>query len=183
MTMLDTSKLYDAIGGNKGPKPDQDIIERMRDDEALEIPIALTDLELWANYINDDLYVMDKKIREFLSKTRYRRNKNNGYKTTASVVFAWIYGRKPEPSDSTTCRMLHELLRYYCTSYVGPTTFMGKKVSIVYEFSRYATQNKRPYSIKLRLEENGLGKQWRSPNVDTKTKRRHGRRKHSEDGE
>ena len=68
--MLDTSELFDAIGGNRQDTPDEDIITRLRFDEALDVPIELTDLDMWSNYINEDLYVMDKKIREFLKKTR-----------------------------------------------------------------------------------------------------------------
>ena len=181
--MLDTSELFEAVGGNRQEQPDKDIIERFRLDDSFDVPIELTDLELWANYINEDLYVMDKKLREFFKKTRYAREKKGGYKTTASVVFAWIYGRQPRAEDGAACRMLHELLRYYCTSFTGPTTFMGKKVTLVYEFSKYSTYNKRPYSLKLRLEECDDGKNpWRKRRDAGKAKRRNGRRKHSEDG-
>lgn len=185
--MLDTSELFEAVGGNRGgwnTESEQDIIQRFRFDDSLNVPIELTDADLWTNYINEDLYVMDKKVREFFAKTRYKREKNGGYKTTASLVFAWIYGRQPEASDGAACRMLHELLKYYCTSYTGATTYMGKKVSRVYEFSRFATTRKRPYSLKLRLEESEDGKNpWRKGCGADKEKRRHGRRKHSEDGE
>lgn len=150
MGLLDASDLFDAIGGES---PDEGIIERLRDEDSMEIPIELTDVELWANYTNDDLYEMDKKVREFLKKTRYKRDVGNGYRTSASMVFAWIYGRLPEPSDGAACRLLHVLLRYYCTSYTGRTTIKGKPVNRVYKFSRYATNSKRPYSLRLRLEE------------------------------
>ena len=183
--MLDASELYDAVGGNlkRNAGPDGDIVDRFRRDDALEIPVGLTDLELWANYVNDDLYAMDVKIREFLKKTRYQREKKGGYRTTASVVFAWMYGRKPEPGDGAACRMVNELLRYYCTSYTGATTFMGKKVPRVYEFSKYATTKKRPYSLRLRLELMEDGKDpFRSGTGHRADKRRHGRREHSADG-
>ena len=184
--MLDTSLLMDAVGatsyGNK--QPDQDIIQRFRREDMLDIPIELTDLDLWVNYTNDDLYIMDKKIREFFKKTRYQREKKGGYKTTASVVFAWIYGRKPEPADGAACRTINELLKYYCTSYNGPTTYKGKKVPRVYEFSKYATTSKRPYSLRLRLEEIDEGKDpFRASGEGDREKRRYGRRKHSSDGE
>ncbi len=185
--MLDTSKLYEAVGGKQAPAdPDPDIIERFRDEDALDFPIQMTDLDVWSNYINEDLYVMDKKVREFLKKTRYAREKKGGYRTTVSVVFAWIYGRKPEPKDSAVSRMLHELMKYYCTSYTGPTTYMGKKVQRVYEFSKYASENRRPYSLKLRMEEMDEGKDpFRQPGDGTgnRDKRRHGRRSNRKDGE
>ena len=158
--MLDSSKLMDAIGGTHEEK--ESIIERLRFADSLDVPIELTDSEMWANYVNEDLYEMDKKVREFLKKTKYTRLQKGGYRTTASLVFAWIYGRQPTAKDSSACRMLHELLRYYCTGYTGKTTFNGKKVPRVYVFSKYAFSKKRPYSLKLRLEESGAGKNiWR----------------------
>lgn len=180
---LDTSALFDAVGGNKQEKHEQNIIERFRFDDSLNVPIELTDADLWSNYINDDLYEMDKKVREFLKKTTYQRRKG-GYKTTASLVFAWIYGRTPQAEDGAACRMLHEVLKYYCTSYTGATTYKGKKVTRVYNFSKYAFDKRRPYSLKLRLEEMDAGKNpWRRSPIDDSKKRSHGRRKHSEAGE
>lgn len=177
--MLDTSALFEVVG-KEPPQPDREIIDRLRFDDSLNVPIELTDLDMWANYVNEDLYVMDKKMREFFKKIRYKRESKGGYRTTASVIFAWIFGRKPEPSDAAVCRMLHELLRYYCTSYTGRTSYKGKKVDRVYEFSKYATEKKRPYSLKLRLEEANEGQNpWRRSRDDNKDKRRHGRREHS----
>ena len=183
--MLDTSSLMEALGGHTygNKEPDQNIIDRFRNEDMLNIPIELTDLDLWTNYTNDDLYVMDKKIREFFKKTRYQREKKGYYKTTASVVFAWIYGRNPSPGDGAVCRMLHTLLTYYCTSFTGPTTYKGKKVPKVYEFSKYATVQRRPYSLRLRLEELDEGQDpFRESRYSNREKRRHGRQKHSEDG-
>lgn len=178
--MLDSSKLFEAIGGDRQEIPDQSIIDRLRFDDSFNVPIELTDADMWANYINDDLYEMDKKIREFLKRTTYKRRKG-GYRTTASLVFAWIYGRQPGPADGAATRRVHELLKYYCTSYTGTTTYMGKRVSRVYRFSKYAFDSRRPYSLKLRLEELDEGRNpWRQSPVDDSKKRTHGRRKHSE---
>ena len=178
--MLDSSKLFEAIGGDRQEIPDQSIIDRLRFDDSFNVPIELTDADMWANYINDDLYEMDKKIREFLKRTTYKRRKG-GYRTTASLVFAWIYGRQPGPADGAATRRVHELLKYYCTSYTGTTTYMGKRVSRVYRFSKYAFDSRRPYSLKLRLEEIDEGRNpWRQSPVDDSKKRTHGRRKHSE---
>lgn len=154
MSLMDTSELMNAIGGvSDEVDPDTDIISRFRTDESIEVPIELTDLDIWGNYTNDNLYVMDKKVREFFKKTRYKRQTKGGYRTTASIVFAWIFGRQPEPKDGHLFKMIHELLKYYCTSYTGSTTFKGKPVNRVYRFSKYAVSNKRPYSLRLRIEE------------------------------
>ena len=180
--MLDTSALFDAVGGESAGNPDENIIDRLRFDDSIEVPIELTDADMWTNYINEDLYEMDKRVREFLKKTTWKRRKG-GYKTTASLVFAWIFGRKPEAEDGAACRMLHELLKYYCTSYNGPTTYQGKKVTRVYEFSKYSFSNRRPYSLRLRLEESGAGQNpWRQSPVDDSKKRRNGRRADSQAG-
>ena len=181
--MLDTSELLKAVGG-EAQEPDQNIIDKLRFDDSLNVPIELTDLDMWVNYTNDDLYHMDKKVREFLKKTRYSREKKGGYRTTASVVFSWIYGRPPEPEDGAACRTLHELLKYYCTSYTGKTSYMGKTVSRVYEFNKYTGGSRRPYSLRLRLEECEDGKDpWRNSPIDDTKKRRYGRRKHSASSE
>lgn len=170
--MLDASELFETLGGIE-QEPDQDIVNRLRFDDALEIPIQLTDTEVWKNYVNNDLYEMDKKIREFFKKTRFRRESSGGYKTTASAMFLWIYGRNPTQKDSYACHVIHLLLRYYCTSYTGKSQLHGKKVPHVYKFSRYATRNKRPYSLRLRLEEAHDGNAvWRSnPSYDKRSKR------------
>lgn len=150
--MLDTSELLKAMG-QEVPEEDKNIIERLRFDDSLNIPVQLTDADMWANYCNDDLYFMDKKIREFLQKTSYKRSVKGGYKTTASAMFTWIFGRAPTPHDGFVFGMIHMLLKYYCTEYTGKTTFQGKPVNRVYKFSRYACRRKRAYSLRLRLEE------------------------------
>lgn len=183
--MLDLSALTEAISNERQRgDPDFDpIVERLRDDDALDVPIELTDLDVWCNYMNDDLYHMDVKVREFLKKTRYQRQAKDGYRTTASVVFAWIYGRQPEARDGAACRLLHELLKYYCTSYTGATTFHGKPVTRVYRFSKFSANDKRPYSLKLRMEEaNGRGNPFRNGPGHKDDKGPHGRRADREDG-
>lgn len=178
MDMLDLSALTEAISSESQRRdPDvEDVVGRLRDEDALDIPIELTDLDLWSNYMNDDMYEMDMKVREFLRKTRYKRQSKGGYRTTASVVFAWIYGRRPEPRDGSVCRLLHELLRYYCTSYTGRTTFKGKPVERVYRFSKFSGNTKRPYSLRLRMEEAKGGNVFKSGPDSKIDKRSHGRR-------
>ena len=179
MAMLDFSALTEAISTESQRRGDDvdDVVMRLREDDALEVPIELTDLDLWCNYMNDDLYEMDIKVREFLRRTRYQRESKGGYRTTASVVFAWIYGRQPEPRDGSVCRLLNELLKYYCTSYTGKTTFHGKPVNRVYRFSKFSGNTKRPYSLKLRMEEaSGSGNVFKSGPGSKADKRTHGRR-------
>lgn len=186
MDMLDLSALTEAISTERqrGDPAMDPIVDRLRDDDALDVPIELTDLDVWCNYMNDDLYEMDLKVREFLKRTRYQRQAKGGYRTTASVVFAWIYGRQPEARDGAACRLLHELLKYYCTSYTGRTTFNGKPVNRVYRFSKFSGNAKRPYSLRLRMEEaDGIGSVFRSGPGAGADKRSHGRRANRQDGE
>lgn len=185
MDLLDTSALIDAISveSQRRDYDVEDVVTRIRDDDALDVPIELTDLDLWSNYMNDDLYEMDVKVREFLKQTRYKREAKGGYRTTSSVVFAWIYGRQPEPRDGSVCRLLHELLKYYCTSYTGRTTFKGKPVNRVYRFSKFSGNTKRPYSLRLRMEEAKGGDVFREGPNSKVDKRTHGRRADRHDGE
>lgn len=150
--MLDLSAI-DELFDVDPEQPDGDMIERLRFDDALEIPFELTDADIWANYTNENLYVMDKRLREFFKAQRYRMENKGGLRTAVPLVFAHIFGRKAEPSDSQACRLLHRLMEYYSTSWTGESTIGGKRFPRVYKFSRYATQHKRPYSIRLRLEE------------------------------
>ena len=186
MGLLDLSGLTEAISTEdqrRDPEMES-VIDRLRNDDAFDVPIELTDLDLWGNYMNENLYEMDIKVREFLKKTRYKRQSKGGYRTTVPAVFSWIYGRQPLPEDGSVCRLLHTLLKYYCSSYTGRSTYQGKPVNRVYRFTKYATNSKRPYSLRLRLEESD-GKSSavfrRGPNSDA-DKRSHRRRADSEDG-
>lgn len=182
MELLDLSELTDAVSveSQRSDPFMYDMIDRIRE---CDVPIEMTDLDVWSNYLNEQLYFMDKKVREFLKRTRYKRMVKDGYKTTSSIVFAWIYGRQPTPADGATCRMLNTLLKYYCTSYGGRTTFNGKPVYRVYHFSKFACNEKRPYSLKLRMEEaNGTSNVFRAGPNHNVSKRTHGRRTDREDG-
>lgn len=186
MCLLDLSELTAAISTERqrGDPYYDDIIDELRGDDALEVPIEMTDLDVWSNYMNDDIYYLDRKIREFLKKTRYKRAAKDGYRTTAQVVFAWIFGRQPDPGDGSVCRNIHTILKYYCTRYTGATTFHGKPVTRVYYFSKFSGNTKRPYSLKLRMEESdGTGNVFkRGPNSEI-DKRSYGRSANRPDGE
>lgn len=134
-------------------EPDQTIIDRFRFDESLEIPHQLTDVDAWLNYCNDDLYYLDKAVRELISKSRWTRLTKGKMKTAVPLVFMQIFGRAATPQDSYVCRYLHRILRYYCTSYTGISKINGVRFSKVYHFSKYACRSKRPISLRLRLEE------------------------------
>jgi len=138
-------------------EPDQTIIDRLRFDDALDVPENLTDLDVWLNYCNDDLYHLDKAVRSIIKKTRWQREKNGKMKTAVPLVFLQIFGRKATPSDQMVCRMLHRLLMYYCTSYTGASAIHGQRFTRVYHFSKYACVSKRPMSLRLRLEESADG--------------------------
>ena len=170
--MLDISGLEGALHVRRD-EDREDIVERLRFDDALSVPIELTDEDMWSNYVNDDLYAMDVAVRGYLKKMRYVQERNKGFRTAAPLVFAYIFGRAPTSKDSAACRMLHMLLRYYCTDYTGKSTIGGQKFKVVYKFNRFAAKNKRPYSLRLRIEEaneRGEGK----PFVPYGTKRKKG---------
>jgi hypothetical protein len=146
---------------NVDSDPDDNIIERLRFDDALEIPHQLTDVDLWLNYCNDDLYYLDKEVRKVINRTRWTRVRKGSTKTAVPLVFFQIFGRKTEPGDSRVCMMLHRLLRYYCTSHTGTSKIAGVRFTKVYHFSKYACRSKNPMSLRLRLEEaNGEARQF-----------------------
>lgn len=181
---LDVSELVVAVGGEP-PEPDMTQVERMRMDKSLEIPKELTDVELWTNFTNDELYEMDKHVRAYIKETQWVREKNGGSKTTASLVFAYIFGRQPEPKDGSSMKVLHRLLEYYCSSYTGTTSINGKRVNRVYKFKKYVRGNKRPMSLRLRLEESDkygkLGLWSKGP--DERRDKREVRRRNRKDGD
>lgn len=136
--------------------PDDDepnIIERLRFDDSLDIPHQLTDVDLWLNYCNDDLYHLDKAVRKLIARSRWTRLTRGRMKTAVPLVFMQIFGRKAGPQDSKVCRMLHRLMEYYCTSYTGTSKIDRVRFDRVYYFSKYACRSKRPMSLRLRLEE------------------------------
>lgn len=158
-------------------EPDQTIIDRLRFDDALEVPHQLTDIDMWLNYCNDDLYHMDKAIRAYINKSRWTRLTKGQMKTAVPLVFLNLFGRKPTAHDSQVCSMMHRLLDYYCTKKTGTSKIAGQRFNRVYYFSKYAMRSKRPYSLRLRLEEsNGSSNSFRQykPGEDKRAEPRRG---------
>jgi hypothetical protein len=162
-------------------EPDQTIIERLRFDDALDVPHQLTDVDVWLNYCNDDLYHMDKAIRAYINKSRWTRLTKGKMKTAVPLLFLQLFGRKPDAHDSQVCQMMHRILTYYCTSYTGITKINGVRFNRVYYFSKYAMRSKRPMSLRLRLEEsNGSEHSFREykPGADKQAEPRRGVTQH-----
>ena len=67
--MLNVDGLFEAVGGVPNDEGDG-VFERFRKRDEIDIPIELTDIDKWSNFVNDDLYEMDSKLREFLRKIR-----------------------------------------------------------------------------------------------------------------
>jgi hypothetical protein len=158
-------------------EPDESIVERLRFDDALDVPHQLTDVDVWLNYCNDELYELDKAVRALIKKSRHTRLTKGKMKTAVPLVFLGIFGRKPTPQDSRVCVILHRLMRYYCTSYTGTSKINGIRFNHVYHFSKYACRSKRPLSLRLRLEEsNGSSASFReyAPGKDKRAEPRRG---------
>lgn len=150
--MIELEGFDEVVKAELADTPDQSIIDRLRFDDALDIPWQITDLDLWKNYTDDDLYELDRKLRQYFEKNRRQRERKKGLKTAVPLVFAWIFGRRPEAKDSQVCVKLHRLMKYYCTRYTGCSMINGVRFTRVYYFSTYSTRHKRPYSLRLRLE-------------------------------
>lgn len=183
MGILDASELFGIANSvtSYDYRNQEEMVEAIKADPEFDLPIAMTDVEMWTNYTDDVLYELDKRVREFVKKTRYIKQTKGGYRTTVPMVFTWIFGRAPEARDSAVCRVLHELMTYYCTSYTGESRYRGKKVGRVYKFSKYSCREKRPYSLRLRLEENERANFRRNPDAG-KDKRDVVRRANRKDG-
>ena len=88
------------------PSPDQDIVDRLRFDDSLEVPWQLTDVDLWNNYCDDRIYELDKRIRAYLKGTRYTREKKGKFKTAAPLVFLHLFGRRADGDAAFLGRFL-----------------------------------------------------------------------------
>lgn len=119
-----------------------------------EMPAQLTDAELWENYCDEELYLLEKKLREYFKAMAHRSKTKGGYRTSCGLVFNWMFGRPAQPEDGAICRKLNRLLNFYAQKVTGRTTIQGKEVPKCYHISKYGTFARRPLSVKLRLELN-----------------------------
>ena len=134
------------------PSPDQDIVDRLRIDDSLDVPWQLTDVDLWNNYCDDRIYELDKRIRAYLKGTRYTREKKGKFKTAAPLVFLHLFGRRAEAADSQVCVDIHKILKYYFDKpYM--TYIMGRKVNKAYKVRPgYYIKRHRPMTLTLYAE-------------------------------
>jgi len=155
---------FKGFEGLPQPKdaPNERLIERLRFDDAMEIPPQLADRDVWANYMNQDLYDMDNAVRDWLRTSASKRKRTKQpIKTAAPLVFLAIFGRAPIPSDGYAFGMLHRVLSYYATGQTGSTKLQGVRFNKTYKFGPGVMQpgrERRPLSIKLRMEEHNNGK-------------------------
>ena len=149
--MLDLEGFDDLAGIE--PEPDQTIIDRLRFDSELDMPWQMCDIDIWKNYCDEDLYHLDKAVRGYLLRTRWKRLHKGQLRTAVPLVFQTLFGRKAKPTDCGATKKMHVLMRYYCTRFTGKNKIGGNVHSTVYIFSKYAVIQKRPYSMRLRLEE------------------------------
>jgi hypothetical protein len=142
---------------------EDDILIELRSKEGFELPPDITDADLWANYTDERLYLLDKKVREYFFATKYKRQyQEKEFRTSVPLVFACIFGRKPEAKDSQYCVLMHKLLTYYAKRKTGQNNINGKKFTNVYYIGPYQLLHRRPYSLRLRLEEMDDSKQNRT---------------------
>lgn len=118
-----------------------------------EMPVGLTDAELWENYCDEELYLLEKKLREYFKAQQSRAKNKNGYRTSAPLVFMWMFGRQPTQKDRGITTKLNRLLNFYAAKVTGKTTINGKNVEKTYHISKYGTFKRRALSVKLRIED------------------------------
>lgn len=127
-------------------------VQELLDQEIPTLPPQMSDFTVWDNYIDEELYVLEKKLREYFESMRQYAKKNQGYQTTAPMVFNIIFGRPPQPEDRGICVKLNRLLNYYSYKITGKQKVGGKWADKVYWIRKYGTEKRRPMSIKLRME-------------------------------
>lgn len=113
--------------------------------------------ERWANYSDDDLYMLEKLLRKWFAvckeSSRWMKTYKNR-KYTMGMVVEHIFGRKWDNAiDGRYSKKLKLLLQYYSTSVKSCGTIAGKKTRHTVYVIGSKRIDKRPYSLRLRIEE------------------------------
>lgn len=113
--------------------------------------------ERWANYCDDDLYMLEKLLRKWFAACRESSRWMKTYKNrryTMGMVVERIFGRKWDSSiDCRYSKKLKLLLQYYSTSVKPSGVIAGKKTNHPVYVIGTKRIDKRPYSLRLRIEE------------------------------
>ena len=68
MGILDASELFGIASSvtSYDYRNQEEMVEAIKADPEFELPVAMTDVEMWTNYTDDVLYELDKRVREFV---------------------------------------------------------------------------------------------------------------------
>lgn len=150
--MLDTSELLDLA-------PCTETLADQSESGSLcdSMLAGITDLKVWDNYTDDELYELDKAVRKWIKQTDVKKIYKGKIRTTAQLVFLWIFGRQPDQyKDTRIIKKLNTLLRYYSQKEIHQTKLDHRNARNVYEFGMNGG-HKMAYSIRLRLEMHASG--------------------------
>ncbi len=146
-----------AFENDREDNPTNRVQKMLEESPGVELPADLTDLELWENYCDEELYLLEKKLREYFKAMMSRSVAKGGYRTSCQLVFVWMFGHKPDPkTDGPICKKLNRLLNFYAYEVTGNSQIAGKKFPKTYKISKYGTFGRRPLSVKLRMELNNI---------------------------
>lgn len=129
------------------------------------LPI-LTTPERWENFSNPLVYETDKRIREWIKSMR-KHWKNGGKgsdRRYSRKDLVGILGLQNCIKNAHDDKIVSRIFAYYSTKIQETTSIRGKKVKKAYTISP-ARLKKKPYSLKLRLEELDGEGCWRSFNL------------------
>lgn len=116
------------------------------------LPI-LTTPERWENYSNPLIYETDKRIREWIGamKSVWTNRKGNDRRYCRKDLVE-ILGLEDAIKTAHDNKIVSRIFAYYSTRIVERSTINNKRVKKVYTLSPRRLKRK-PYSLKLRLEE------------------------------
>ena len=161
---------FDTLDHTK-KEEESKVIARLKDAD-FQFPHAMANATTWERYVNDDLYYLDKAIREILLKTRHARIEQGGMKTNSRLMFITIFGEEPKNNreDNNTLKLINRILSHYAKRKTNVTKVQGKRLRSVFHFTPGQFKDRRPgytplpISLKLRMEEQERAEQYKREN-------------------
>lgn len=143
---------FELDGGHARLKEEARLTERLRKEAKF-----IGSKSQWDNYTDERLYEMDKLMRDFLRcklenaewcRTHWNR------RMTQAMLWEALKGEKWTKEASGYTNALSKVATYYATRIQKEGYVLGKhRKRKVYTFGKKAVLNRRPLSLKLRLEE------------------------------
>lgn len=109
--------------------------------------------DAWANYSDDLVYEVDKRLRKWASTMKWTKRGLDRRYTFREI--AEILGLYKEIGKGANYAKIARVFAYYSTRIQRDTTVNGVRKKKVYTLSPARFRNRLPYSLRLRMEEMG----------------------------